>query len=234
VAPPALACEGLGKRYGARWALRGATLALAPGEVAALVGPNGSGKSTLLRCAATLLRPSEGKALVAGVDGAEDGPQARARLGFAGDAPRLYGDLSVEENLAFAARFHPGAAPRVPALLADVGLRDRAQEPARALSRGMAMRLTIARALVGDPALLLLDEPLGPLDAAAKEQVLGLLARASAQGTAVLFSTQSLDALPQGCDRVLVLREGALALDHRGSPPALQQRAAEALEGKAP
>lgn len=219
----ALRCEGLGKRFGARWALRGLSLDLQPGEAVALLGPNGAGKSTLLRLAATLHRPSEGRCLVAGIDPDEDGPAARARLGFAGDTPRLYGELTVAENLAFAARFHPGGMGRVAPLLREVGLDTRAGEPARALSRGMAMRLALARALVGAPAVVLLDEPLAPLDAASRERALGLLQRACEEGAAVLFSAQGLDALPPACRRAIALREGGLALDVRGTPGELRE-----------
>lgn len=229
----ALRCEGLGKRFGARWALRGVSLDLQPGEAVVLLGPNGAGKSTLLRLAATLQRPTEGRCFVAGIDPDDDGPAARARLGFAGDTPRLYGDLTVAENLAFPARFFPGGPGRVAGLLREVGLEDRAGDRARTLSRGMAQRLCLARALVGAPAVVLLDEPFAPLDAASRERALGLLQRTSEAGAAVVFSAQGLDALPLACDRAVALREGHVALDARGSHAALRDAWAKHREAAA-
>jgi ABC-type multidrug transport system ATPase subunit len=230
---PALAVDGLGKRFGARWALRSLSFALEPGEACALVGPNGAGKTTLLRCLATLARPTEGTVRVAGVDALEDGAAARARLGYAGDQPRHYAELSVEENLRFAARFHPGGLARVPRLLGQLGLAERAREPARSLSRGMAQRLALARALLGQPAVLLLDEPFAPLDAASLERAVDALAYARSEGTALLFSSQRLDAAPRGTPRALLLRDGQLAADARGGLDELRARALELTGGKA-
>ena len=218
----ALQCRGLGRRFGARWALRSIDLEVRAGEALALLGANGAGKSTLLRCAATLLRPSEGGVQVAGIDAQQDGPAARARLGFAGDTPRLYGGLTAEENLRFVARFLPGASARVPALLDAVGLADRAAQPARSLSRGMAQRLCIARALVGQPALLLLDEPFAPLDDAARERAAILLEQAREAGAAVVFSAQHLQPALLDVRRAVTLEQGRITRDARGSLEALR------------
>lgn len=233
--PPvaALRCEGLGKRFGPRWALRGVQLELEAGEVVALLGGNGAGKTTLLRCCATLASPTEGRVLVAGRDAAEEGAEARAALGYAGDTPRLYGDLTVQENLAFAARFFPGGRERVAPLLEAVGLGPRAADRARTLSRGQAQRLAVARALAGEPRLLLLDEPFAPLDAPGRGVVAALLAQAAARACAVLFSAQGLELAPPGCARAVALRDGQVLFDVRGSSAELRARWREAEEGKA-
>ncbi|HEV8361076.1 MAG TPA: ABC transporter ATP-binding protein [Candidatus Thermoplasmatota archaeon] len=229
----ALACAGLGRRFGPRWAVRSLQLDVAPGEVVALLGANGAGKSTLLRCCATLLAPTEGRVRIAGADAREDGAAARAKLGFAGDAPRLYGDLTVEENLRFVAGFHAAGVARIAPLLDAVHLAGRARDRARTLSRGMAQRLSIARALVGAPALVLLDEPFAALDETSREAVAALLAREAARGAAVLFSAQRLDAAPATTTRAVALRDGQLAWEQRAPLAELRARWAEAQGGKA-
>jgi ABC-type multidrug transport system ATPase subunit len=198
----------------------------------ALLGPNGAGKSTLLRCCATLLGLHEGTLRIAGLDAADDGAAARAKLGFAGDVPRAYGALTVEENLRFAARFHR-AGERVPALLEQLGLGSRAREPASRLSRGQAQRLALARALVGQPAVLLLDEPFASLDAEGRAAAEEALARAASEGAAVLASAQALDGAPKGAGRVLALEQGRGVLDQKGSPAQLRAAWEQHREGKA-
>ncbi|MCA1814264.1 MAG: heme ABC exporter ATP-binding protein CcmA [Halobacteriales archaeon] len=225
---PALEVEALGKRLGGRWALRGLSFELGPGEACGLLGPNGAGKTTLLRCCATLAAPTEGNVRIGGQDAQEEGALARARLGFAGDTPRLYGELTAEENVRFVARFH-GTEERVGPLLAQLGLASRMHEPARGLSRGMQQRVALARALVGQPAVLLLDEPFAHLDAEGTALVQALLAQARAEGCAMLVSAQGLGGLPPGAERALVLREGQARADVRG--PELASALAE-LEAK--
>jgi heme ABC exporter ATP-binding subunit CcmA len=222
--PPALEVQGLGKRLGGRWALRGLGFSLEPGEACVLLGPNGAGKTTLLRCCASLAAPTEGKVRIAGHDVQDDGARARANLGFAGDAPRLYAELSVEENVRFVARFF-GAQGRVAPTLASLGLAARADEPARTLSRGWAQRVALARALVAGPAVILLDEPFAALDAEGLDVAQAALLDARRAGSAVLASAQGLDVLPAGAERALVLRAGALHADVRG--PDLRARVAE-------
>jgi ABC-type multidrug transport system ATPase subunit len=215
----ALACEGLGKRFGARWALRDLTFVLRGGEVAVLLGANGAGKTTLLRCAATLLAPSEGRLRIDGRDASEDGAAARARLGFAGDTPRLYGDLTVAENLRFAAKFYEGGPARVPSLLEGAGLGALAHLPARALSKGQAQRACISRALVGQPSVVLLDEPFAALDADGRGRVETMLAEAVAGGAAILHSAQSPDTSSRATRRSLRLDGGRVQPDIDGEEP---------------
>ena len=167
--------RGAGRRYGERAALRDVSLDLEAGRTLVVFGPNGAGKTTLLRILATLLRPHAGEVRVLGHPLPEDGYAVRGRLGFLGHEALLYRELTGRENLRFYARLHGVAAPRVAAVLDAVGMTARADDPVAELSRGMVQRLAIARAVLHEPALLLLDEPLANLDPAAAEQVAPLI-----------------------------------------------------------
>ena len=164
--PAAVALEGLGRAYGERVVLRGRDArAAAPGATLAVFGANGAGKTTLLRILATLLRPHAGRARVLGATLPREGWTVRGRVGLLAHDPLLYRDLTARENLALpraparrAARARRGAAGRGRAW------RARADEPVRTLSRGMAQRVAICRAVLHEPELLLLDEPPANLD----------------------------------------------------------------------
>jgi heme exporter protein A len=174
---PAVSLRGAGRRYGERLALRDVSLDLAAGQTLVVFGPNGAGKTTLLRMLATLLRPHAGAVRVFGRELPDDGYAVRGRIGFLGHEPLLYRELSGRENLRFHARLHrvPDAAARVEAVLEAVGMERRADDPVAELSRGMVQRLAVARAVLHEPELLLLDEPLANLDPAAVAQVQPLL-----------------------------------------------------------
>jgi heme exporter protein A len=168
--------EGLARAYGERVALAGVTLSLPAGRTLVVFGPNGAGKSTLLRVLATLLRPSEGVARVLGRVLPDEAWAVRGRIGFLGHEPLLYRELTGRENLRFQARLFGVAAERVEELLAQLKLERRADDPVRTLSRGTVQRLAVARAVLHDPELLLLDEPRANLDPAASDLVEPLLA----------------------------------------------------------
>jgi heme exporter protein A len=176
---PAIELSDLGRAYGERTALSGVTLTLEPGRTLAVFGANGAGKTTLLRILATLLRPHAGRARVLGRDLPGDGWAVRGRVGLLAHDPLLYRELSARENLRFHARLHAVPEARVEALLDQVGLRGRADEPVRTLSRGMAQRVAICRASLHQPELLLLDEPLANLDPGAAAAVDPLIGRDS-------------------------------------------------------
>ena len=174
---PAIELEDVGRAYGERTALAGVTLTLEPGRTLAVFGANGAGKTTLLRILATLLRPHAGHARVLGRSLPDEGWTVRGRVGLLAHDPLLYRELSARENLEFHAQLHGVALERVEALLEQVGLRARADEPVRTLSRGMAQRVAICRASLHEPELLLLDEPLANLDPGAAEAVEPLIGR---------------------------------------------------------
>ncbi len=207
---PAVALRDLGRAYGERVALSGVTLELPRGATLAVFGANGAGKTTLLRVLATLLRPHHGSARVLGRELPREGWAVRGRIGLLGHEPLLYRDLTAAENLRFHARLHDVAPARAAELLDAVGMARRADEPVRALSRGMAQRVAICRALLHEPELLLLDEPLANLDPGAAGAVEPLLGRASG-ATRVLISHDVEQGLGEA-DLVLGLRGGRPAL----------------------
>jgi heme exporter protein A len=206
----AVVLRGAGRRYGERAALRDVSLELEPGHTLVVFGPNGAGKTTLLRMLATLLRPHAGEVRVLGRELPGDGYAVRGRLGFLGHEPLLYRELSGRENLRFHARLHRVGPERVAAVLEAVGMQARADDPVAELSRGMVQRLAIARAVLHEPELLLLDEPLANLDPAAAAQVEPLIGRASGR-TRVLTSHDPAGGLA-GADVALGLKGGRVAL----------------------
>ena len=168
---PAVEVERLARHYGEREALSGVSVSLGRGQTLAVLGPNGAGKTTLLRILATLLRPHAGEVRVLEQRLPEDSWRLRGRVGLLAHEPMLYRSLSAEENLRFHARLHGVAPQRVDELLAELSLGERAHEPLRMFSRGMVQRVAIARTVLHDPELLLLDEPYANLDPAALDLV---------------------------------------------------------------
>jgi heme exporter protein A len=206
----ALELRGLGRRYGERPALQDVTLTLEAGRTLVVFGPNGAGKTTLLRVLAGLLRPHAGDVRVLGARLPDEGWRARGRVGLLTHEPLLYRELSARENLRFHARLHGVAPARVDEALEAVRLRLRADDPIAELSRGMVQRAAVARAVLHDPALLLLDEPLANLDPAAAEVLEPLIGRSSGR-TRVVTSHDPAGGLAEG-DVALGLRGGRVAL----------------------
>src|SRR4051812_5040059 len=205
-AEAALDLRDVGRAYGERVALSGVSVALPAGQTLAVFGANGAGKTTLLRVLATLLRPHAGEALVLGHALPEQAWRARGRIGLLAHEPLLYRDLSARENLRFHAELHDVPVARGEALLEAVGLERRADEPVRALSRGMAQRVAICRAVLHEPELLLLDEPLANLDPGAADAVAPLIGRASAAARVLISHDVELGLAE--ADVVLGLRGG--------------------------
>jgi heme exporter protein A len=205
-APAAVELHDVGRAYGDRVALSGVSLRLEPGRTLAVFGANGAGKTTLLRILATLLRPHAGDARVLGLELPREAWKARGRIGLLAHEPLLYRDLSARENLRFHARLHDVPLQRGEALLDSVGLARRADEPVRDLSRGLAQRVAICRAVLHEPELLLLDEPLANLDPAAAETVDGLIGRPA--GLARVLISHDVEAGLAEADQVLGLRGG--------------------------
>jgi heme exporter protein A len=200
----------LGRAYGDRVALAGVSLTLAAGETLAVFGANGAGKTTLLRILATLLRPHAGSVRVLGLSLPKEAWRARGRIGLLGHEPLLYRELSARENLRFHARLHDVPEARGEALLDAVGLAGRADEPVRALSRGLAQRAAICRAVLHEPELLLLDEPLATLDPGAAGAVEPLIGRGA--GAARVLISHDVEAGLAEADVVLGLRGGRAAV----------------------
>jgi heme exporter protein A len=207
---PAVALRELSRAYGERVALQGVTLELPRGATLAVFGANGAGKTTLLRVLATLLKPHAGDARVLGCALPREGWAVRGRIGLVAHDPLLYRELTARENLRFHARLHDVPAARGDELLEAVGMRRRADEPVRALSRGMAQRVAICRALLHEPELLLLDEPLANLDPGAAGAVAPLIGRAS--GAARVLISHDVEQGLAEADLVLGLQAGRAVL----------------------
>jgi len=207
---PAIELEDVGRAYGERTALAGITLTLEPGRTLSVFGANGAGKTTLLRILATLLKPHAGRARVLGRDLPAEGWAVRGRVGLLAHDPLLYRELSARENLQFHARLHGVSESRVAELLDVVGLRARADEPVRTLSRGMAQRVAICRVALHEPELLLLDEPLANLDPGAAEAVEPLIGRNA--GPARVVISHDVEHGLEEADIVLGLRAGRSAI----------------------
>jgi heme exporter protein A len=206
----AIELAGLTRRYGDREALADVSLTLETGRTLVVFGPNGAGKTTLLRVLATLLRPHAGSATVLGSALPDQGWAVRGKIGFLGHASLLYRDLTARENLRFHARLHGAPHERVEELLDAVGLRNRGDDPVHTYSRGMVQRAAVARCVLHDPELLLLDEPTANLDPHAAELVEPLIGAASGR-TRVVTSHDPVGGL-QGADIALGLRAGRTEL----------------------
>ncbi len=226
----AIELRGLRRDFGERTALAGVSLELAPRETLLVLGPNGAGKTTLLRVLATLLRPSGGSAEILGCSLPGEAWKLHGRVGYLGHEPLLYRDLSGRENLRFNARLHgldPEASEdRIDVLLESIGMERRANERVDALSAGMRQRLAVARSVLHEPELLLLDEPDSHLDAEGRELARELVGRGL---TRVLVSHDPERSLPES-DRVLVL-EGDGRVAHLGPAKDLDAEKARSLVG---
>jgi heme exporter protein A len=174
--------------------LRGVALMVPIGATVALLGPNGAGKTTLLRILATLARPSAGEVTIDGLDLRRDAQAIRQRIGYLGHQPMLYKELTAEENLDFFARMYgvSDRQARVDALLERVGLQQRAKDRVRDLSRGQTQRLALARALLHEPSLLLLDEPDSGLDEQGVALLEEVLRERAARGQTTILTTHDL------------------------------------------
>ena len=207
---PVVAATGLTKRFGALTALLDVSLAVDAGRVVSVLGPNGAGKSTLLRILAGLAKPSAGTVRYAG---AAERRRVRGHVGYIGHATFLYPSLTARENLLFAARLPGVAAPRVRAarLLDELDLAAVADRSAGSFSRGLAQRLSIARALVHDPLLLLLDEPFTGLDPVSADRLAERFVALRAAGRALVLVTHDLARAAELADETLVLVDGCCA-----------------------
>jgi ABC-2 type transport system ATP-binding protein len=238
---PAIAVEGVFKRYGARPALAGVSFTVAPGEIVGLLGPNGAGKSTTLAILATLLAADAGAVVVADRRLPAEAAAVRRLIGFVPQREALYPPLSARENLGFFARMQglrgTAAARAIADALALVGLERRADEPVARLSGGMRRRLNLACGILHRPQVILLDEPTVGVDPQSRERIFEAVAGLAARGAAVLYSTHYMEEAERLCRRVVLLDEGrvlaagtpAELVANAGMAPRLELRTARPL-----
>lgn len=214
-----ITATSLTKQFGPFMALKGIDLNIRPGEFVTIVGPNGAGKTTLLRILATLSRPTGGRVSIAGHDLPKGAGDARRHIGLLSHQPLLYGDLTAEENLRFFGRLYsvPNLEKRILDLLAEVDLLHRRADRARTFSRGMQQRLAIARALMHDPDVVLLDEPFTGLDPDASDRLEELLRGLNNGSRTIVMTIHDLDRGWAMCNRALVLARGKIVYEARTS-----------------
>jgi lipooligosaccharide transport system ATP-binding protein len=220
---PLIYARGLVKRFGEFTAVDGIDLEVAPGEAFGFLGPNGAGKSSTMRMISCVSLPTAGELRILGMDPSRDGTTIRGRLGVCPQLDNLDPDLSVRENLTTYARYFgiPRAVARRRAeeLLDFVQLADRAGSKVEPLSGGMKRRLTIARAMVNDPDIVLLDEPTTGLDPQARHLLWERLFQLKRRGTTLVLTTHYMDEAEQLCDRLVVMDGGRIVA--QGSPRSL-------------
>ena len=203
--------ENVEKRFGRVRALAGISAELPAGSLNLITGPNGAGKSTLLRVLAALTRPTRGSVRILGEELYRSTARSlRGRIGYLGPEPALYGELTVAENLAFCAQVAGAAAPRVERQLIAFELREVAERRVRTLSTGYRRRAGLARALLAEPKVLLLDEPWNGLDTDAADLLVRALTRVRQHGATVLVAAHAVGAYTGLFDHTLRLESGRL------------------------
>jgi ABC-2 type transport system ATP-binding protein len=211
--PPALALTGLTKRFD-RPAVDGLDLSVAAGELYALLGPNGAGKTTTLRMVAGLLRPDSGSISVFGIDALADPVAAKQIVAWISDEPMIYDKLTPFEYLEFVAGLWginaDLAQARAEDLVAWLGLEPHAHERCEGFSKGMRQKVALAGALVHEPSLIILDEPLTGLDAASAREVKNVLRRRVQDGGTVIMTTHILEVAERMADRIGIIADGRL------------------------
>jgi heme ABC exporter ATP-binding subunit CcmA len=207
---PMIEVDGLTKAFGYHWALRGITLNVNPGECVSIFGPNGAGKTTLVRILATLSKPTGGRARIAGLTLGPDSADIRRCIGVVSHQTFLYNDLTAEENLRFYARMYGlrHIDRRIHEVIDWVGLRPRLHDPVRTFSRGMQQRLSIVRAMLHDPMVILLDEPHTGLDQHAADALSWLLRGLAEQGRTILMTTHDVERGLEMGGRIAILNQG--------------------------
>lgn len=221
---------GLHCRFGSVRAIDDLTFSVETGSVVGILGPNGAGKTTLIDAICGLIRPSSGTVRVLGEDMASAGAKLRARIGVLPQETALYDEVTARQNLEFTAALYgvPHSRQRIAEVLTLVGLAHRAKDVVRGFSGGMQRRLAIARALLHNPPLLILDEPTVGVDVEARHQIWAHVRSLKAAGRTVVLATNYLDEAEALCDRVAILRAGKLLVED--TPAALTARTGRCLE----
>jgi ABC-2 type transport system ATP-binding protein len=224
VEAPVLIVEHLSKSFGVRRAFEDVSFEVGRGEIFGFLGPNGAGKTTTVRTLATLLRPTSGTAIVAGLPLTEQhGVEIRRRIAVMPESPGLYLRLTVRENLECFADLYevPNPAQRVERALEAVSMADRAHDACADLSKGLRQRVGLARALLSDPQVLFLDEPTAGLDPVAAREVHELIAGLRERGVTIFLTTHRLEEAERLCDRVAILNTTLRTI---GQPAELRDR----------
>jgi ABC-2 type transport system ATP-binding protein len=229
-ASAAVEAIGVTRSFGGVRAIDGLSLHVSAGSVMGIVGPNGAGKTTLIDMICGLIRPSSGTVRVLGEDVATAGASLRARIGILPQETALYEEVTARQNLNFAASLYGVRHPetRIAEVLELAGLSSRANDVVRGFSGGMKRRLAIARALLHNPPLLILDEPTVGVDVEARHQIWAHVRSLRASGRTVVLTTNYLDEAEALCDRVAILRAGKLVAED--TPAALTARTGRCLE----
>lgn len=204
--------RNLTKVFGRNYALQGVDLKMMPGDFLTIVGPNGAGKTTLIRCLAALTKPSSGSVLLGGQELGNGAAELRRSIGLVTHQPMLYDSLTAAENLRFYGRMYdvPRVEERVQQMINYVGLRHRLHDPVRSFSRGMRQRLSIGRALMHAPRVMLLDEPYTGLDYQATEMLRSLLQEMADAGPTVIMTTHNLERAVDGEGQLAILVRGRI------------------------
>jgi ABC-2 type transport system ATP-binding protein len=212
--PPAIRTRGLTKRYGEMVAVDHLDLVVREGEIFGLLGPNGAGKTTTVLMLLGLSEPTSGSAEVVGLDPQRHPLEVKRKVGYLPDSVGFYDDLTGRQNLRYTARLNgipdEESAPRIDALLAEVGLADRADDPVGTYSRGMRQRLGLADAMVKDPKVLILDEPTVGIDPEGVSEVLDLIRALPGRGVTVMLSSHLLEQVQSVCDRIGIFVRGRM------------------------
>ncbi len=215
--------KGLTKRFGDVLAVDGLEMEVKPGEIFGFLGPNGAGKTTTIRMLSSLISPTSGEAKVAGYEVGREDNEIRRNVGILTESPGLYDRLSAERNLSFFAELHDveDVAGQVERYLRLLGLWDRRGDVAATFSKGMRQKLAIARAMLHEPKVLLLDEPTAGLDPEMARLVREFISELKDKGRTIFLCTHNLDEADRLCDRIAVVNTRLLALD---TPEALRAK----------
>ncbi len=207
---PVIEIKDLSRKFGGHVALNEVNLSVSAGDSFAILGPNGAGKTTLVRILSTLLRPSSGTVEIAGFDIVEEPGEIKKQIGVVSHNPFLYDDLTAYENMAFYADLYGVKVSAIDALIKKVGLRERKDDFVGEFSRGMKQKLSIARALLHEPKILILDEATAGLDIQSKRVFYDTIKGLNEKGTTVLLTTHYLDEVEELCQKAAVLYGGSV------------------------
>ncbi|MEE8401063.1 MAG: heme ABC exporter ATP-binding protein CcmA [Candidatus Hydrothermarchaeaceae archaeon] len=212
---PIIEVKDVSKKFGRHMALEGVSLSVSSGESFAILGPNGAGKTTLVRILSTLIKPSSGTVKIAGHDVFEEPEEIKRKIGVVSHNPFLYDDLTALENMTFYADLYGVDRKNADALIKKLGLQERRDNFVCEFSRGMKQRLSIARSLLHDPKILILDEPTAGLDVQSMHTFYDTIKRLGKKGTTVMLTTHNLSEAERLCQNAAILDNGIVKASGR-------------------